>query len=449
MILDQYYQYCPEFIKKFVRKVNDSKFGKRISNAVFWSMFGAALQKFLLLVSSFACVKILGKDDYGRLGIIRSTIQVFILFGAVGLGSTATKFIAEFREKDEKKLTCYYSTIKVINLLAAAVVTGIILLLGKRVALYLEDVTLTSSIRIGAILLFFSILNSIQTGVLAGLEDFKHIAIVSIVGGIAEFIFIIAGSYFWSVKGALVGYGVGFLVITLLNEYYIRKNKALKTTLSAINIQDIKTIFLFSVPLMGSSLMVTPVIWYVQTMLVKACNFEELAVYTAADQWRMVMLFIPSALSRVILPMLSNVLASNEQKDYAKLLLLNIKINLITTATIFALFLAASPVIIYLYGFSWKTFPVFAFLTGSTLFSCLAVVAGQAITSRSKTWIGFLFNLTWGSMIILFSYLFLRMGLKAAAIALATLISYVLHASFQMIYLYCILKNKSNVPIYA
>ena len=425
------------FIKYKIELIRNSKFGTRVFSAVFWSMFGAVFQKVLLLLSSFICINILGKEDFGKLGIVRSTIQIFIILGAVGLGSTATKFIAEFRDdKDNSKLVTYYSTIKLLTIFSALIATIVILLSGRRLALYLEDESLTVAIKIGAILLFFSIITSIQTGVLAGLEDFKHIAIVSIAGGMVEFLCIILGSYFWSVNGALIGYGLGFLAITLLNEVFIYKNKTLKTDFFLLNKEDTKRILIFSTPLLGSSLLVTPVLWYVQTMLVKAGSFEDLSVYTAADQWKMVLLFIPSSLSRVILPMLSNVLATDEQGDFKKILMINIKINAITTIIMFIIFLMASPLIIHLYGFTtMEAFPTFALLTGSTLFSCLATVAGQAITSKSKTFIGLLFNLAWGIMIVFLSWLFLKLGMKSTAIALATIISYFLHTVFQMVYL--------------
>lgn len=415
---------------------------QRFASAVFWSFGGAVCQKILLLAASFLCMHILGKGGYGKMSIVRSTIQVLIILGAVGMGSTATKFLAEIRDTNKRKVQETYSIVCFLGVICGLFVTGIVLVFASNIANYLKDLSLITSIRIGAVLLFFSIINSIQTGILSGFEKFKEIALVSIYGGIAEFMCIICGSYFFSVDGALLGYGAGFICLTILNHFYIKKcDEHISFSIESISFLSFKKILLFSIPLLGSSLLVSPVMWYIQSLLVRKNGFEELSIYSAADQWRMVLLFVPSALSRVALPILSNLYGNKENETYLKMMKMNLYVNGGSALLFFVFFVIISPVVLKLYDFSLSCFRVFFSLAASTFFSSLAAVFGQAITSRSKVWIGFLYNLLWGVMVIAFTYIFLNMNLGALALSLGILLSYILHTFFQAFYFRKLIKS--------
>lgn len=412
---------------------------KRFSGAVFWSLAGALTQKFFLLATSFLCMRIMGQDNYGKMSIVRSTIQMFILFGAVGMGSTATKFLAEFRDTKRKRLTGVYSIVNLLSLSFGGLTTIAVLCFAPLIADYLKDPGLIHCIRVGAFLLFFSIINSIQTGILAGFEKFKEIAIVGTLGGISEFICIVLGAEFLSIIGALLGYGVGFMCMTIMNQIAIGKlihYSELHFSFKAIHWEMVKRILLFSIPLLGSSLIVTPVMWYLQTLLVRCCSFSELGVYAAADQWKFVLLFIPNAFSRIALPLLANQNNKNDVDTYTRLLKINLLINGGTTSLLWVLFAAAAPIVLWLYQLPFSCYSTFVLLAASTIFSSLAAVFGQAITSKSKTWIGFLFNLWWGIMVVYLSDYFMKLDMKETSLSLGMLLAYFFHTLIQGIYFY-------------
>jgi O-antigen/teichoic acid export membrane protein len=60
-------------------------------------------------------------------------------------------------------------------------------------------------------------------------------------------------------------------------------------------------------------------------------------------------------------------------------------------------------------------------------------VAGSAIASTGRTWIGFLFNLLWGISLIGFAYWLIPLY-RATGLALATLLAYILHSCWQIFY---------------
>ncbi len=428
----------------YLKQTIKSALVKRISNAAKWSFIGAICQNALMLLIGIVCIHILGKEIFGKLGIIRSTIQIFIVLGAVGMGATATKFIADYHDKDLNTLKSIYSIVNVISFCAGFISLILVLLLAPKIAIYLKDYSLTSAIRIGGLLLFFTIINSVQNGILSGLEQFKQIAFNTIIGSIAEFIFIILGAYLFSLYGALLGYGIGFIALSILNHISVRENLKplnIKFSFKNVHLTLLKKLVFFSVPLMLSSLLVSPVMWFAQSLVARSTNFSEIAIYSVADQWRMVLLFVPSALSRIVLPILSNLYSDNNMESYLKALKYNIILNMSATVVSFIGLLLLSSFLLKLYGLEKIAIYPILILGASTIFASIANVVGHAITSRAKTWIGFGFNLLWGIMIILFTILFLNLFAGALSLALAVLISYILHTIFQSIYFYCITKN--------
>lgn len=181
--------------------------------------------------------------------------------------------------------------------------------------------------------------------------------------------------------------------------------------------------------------MVTPTIWVVKTILTNESGFEELAVFEVGDQWRTIILFIPTAVSQVVLPVLSSII-SEESSKFWKVLKTNLYLNA-GVALVMAIFISLfSPVIMKLYGKAFiSDYGVLIILAISTVFSSMANVVGLAISSRSKMWTGFVFNTIWAIMLIVFTLIFINMGLGAKGLALSFTLSYVVHTALQLLYL--------------
>ena len=61
----------------------------------FWALLGNVLGKGLALVAGIAVARFLGSEEYGEYGMIRNNLTMIAIFSSLGLGYTATKFIAE------------------------------------------------------------------------------------------------------------------------------------------------------------------------------------------------------------------------------------------------------------------------------------------------------------------------------------------------------------------
>lgn len=163
-----------------------------------------------------------------------------------------------------------------------ALLAFVVILVAPFIAEKVSAPDLTDCIRWGGLWLFFSTLSGIQTGVLSGFENFRMVAVNSIITGIVEGVMIIIGARLWGITGAILGYGVGFLVWTLANALAIRTNLRRENIVprwTRVSRDDFKIIHQFSLPAMLSTLMVMPVFLGIKMMLAKFDGLVKL-VYT-------------------------------------------------------------------------------------------------------------------------------------------------------------------------
>jgi len=419
-----------------------SNIGKRLFAGSFWLVLGAVGGRGLVLISFIFVAHIIGKNEYGELSIIRSTINMFIAIASMGFGFTASKYIAQYRHTNREKATEIYVMYRTISYIMAFFLALILILFAPVVASKsLNNLSLTLSVRIGALVLLFSTINSVQSGVLSGLEEFKELSKNTFFSGIVQAVFIVICSIYWKVNGAIIGLGVGCFVLLVFNAFSIKK-KFSGNFCKFRNIRkDVyKILWTFSLPSFFSSFLVIPVLWWAKTFLIAKSGYSEMANFDVADQWSMIALYLPSTLSQVLLPLLSNVKEEGTTGQFKKIIKVNLSFNVTITFIISLVLIILSKYILKLYGSDFNDFSSLIYMLFASVIISACGVVGQVIASLDKMWIGFIFNLIWGVWMILFAYLFVAKG-RASGLALAILLAYSLHFISQMVYLYIKVKK--------
>ena len=428
-------------INKIKNKLKNAPILKRIASGAFWSIFGTASAKLIVLSAGIVCANILGKQGYGELGIVRSTINLFVVLGTVGLGITATKFISQYKNVDNRKVENIVNITTLFTFCSAVIITLLLFIFADYIATNtLSAPNLKNAIRFSSLLLFTTIMNGVFNGILAGYEKFKNIAINTFISSAIEGGLIIIGAYYWGVNGAIVGFGIGISSLMLFNSMKARsifKKNGISLNILKINLS---ILYKFSIPAALSSFLVAPAYWVVRTILVRHNGFGELGIFEAADQWRIIILFIPSALSNIILPILSS-LTNTDKNDYKKALYINLGLNVSIAFVLATSVSLAGKYIMGAYGDGFNETLPLVIIAFSTVFSSFASVVGVSIVSRGKMWTSLMFNFLWSIMFISLTYIFVSNGKGALGISLALLLSYVLHSLFQSIYLFNLLRK--------
>ncbi|CAG0939263.1 Teichuronic acid biosynthesis protein TuaB [Candidatus Brocadiaceae bacterium] len=424
------YTCCPDFLHPVLNRVEASEIGYRLAKGVFWSMSGAVISRGLMLAASVLVARMLGKTGYGELGMIQSTVGMFGAFAGFGLGLTATKHVAEFRLSDPERAG------RIIGLSGlVAMATGGLMALGLVMfAPWLAQHTINAPhlagvLRIGAVMLFISALNGAQTGALSGFEAFKTIAYVNLFVGLISFPILVGGAYFGDITGAVWALTINLGFNWLLNHFALRKEVrryGVPFTLRKCR-SEFAILWKFSLPAVLSGAMVGPVNWICSALLVNQPDgYGEMGIFSAANQWYAILLFLPGLLGQVVLPVLSEKFGQKETRQSMKTMGLAIKVNALLVLPFVLLASIASPYIMNLYGdgfrSGWPTLVVVLLTTGLV---AIQTPVGQFIAASGKMWIGFAMNSGWALTFVVSTLLLINLG--SLGLATARVVGYIFH----------------------
>jgi O-antigen/teichoic acid export membrane protein len=425
--------YCPPVLRPAFDRIQASPLGARLARGVFWSMAGAVISRGLMLVAMVCVARILGKAVYGELGMIQSTVGMFGVFAGFGLGLTATKHVAEFRQSDPARAG------RILGLSGlVALVTGGVMALGLLVfAPWLAERTinapqLAGPLRIGAIVLFISALSGAQSGALSGFEAFKTIARVNLFTGLVSFPFLIAGAYYGGLTGAVWALAINLGLNWLFNHLALRRETRryrVPFTFQGCG-KERGVLWRFSLPAVLGGALVGPVNWACGALLVnQPGGYGEMGIYSAANQWFAMLLFLPGLLGQVVLPVLSDQLRQKNTGQTTRTLALSIKANLIIVMPMAIAASMASPYIMRSYGpgfaDGWPTLVIVVFTAGLL---AVQTPVGQIIAASGRMWIGFVMNAGWALSFVLTTLMFVNRG--AIGLASSRGVAYVVHAAW-------------------
>lgn len=421
----------PPSLRIYTERIQASPLYTRMLRGAFWSVIGMVSSRVLTLAATILSARRLGKEIYGELAIVIATVATCQVLAGLGTGLTATKHIAEFRANDPAKAGRIMALCTVTAGIGGLLMSLILLLFAPWIAeRALGGTHLSETLKIGSFLLLLGSLGESQTGMLAGFESFKALAIANIVSGIASFPLIIGGVYWFGLNGALWGMAASAGITCAINYFalrYVSKRAGVELNFKGC-FQEWRILRDFSGPASLAGAIVAPVNWICTVILVNRMNgYSELGIYNAANQWFMVLMFLPGILGQVTLPMLAERLGQNDRKGLAEILKISIWTNAIAVVPLVALASVGSSFLMRLFGNEfqgeWPTL-ITSLITAATL--CVQIPVGQLIAATGHMWTGFLMNLAWGTAFVIASYFLVSNG--AVGIAAARLIAYGLHA---------------------
>lgn len=405
----------------------------RFARGAVWSIIGAVIAQGANLAASVITARLLGREQFGEYGMIQSTVGMLGVFAGLGLGLTATKYVAEFRTRDPERAG------RIIALgCAVAIVSGGLLALcllayaPVLAAKTMNAPALADELKIASVLLFFNALNGAQTGALSGFEAFRAIARINLARGLITFPVTVVAVLLWRLPGAVWALAVTAAVACLLSQVSLRRHCA------ALGIRpqftsawrERRVLWAFSTPAFLSGALVGPVIWAANTMLVnQAGGYAEMGVFSAASQWRTALLFLPSLVGQVAVPMLASLQYAGGRGPVRRLLVGSMLTNALCTIPILLVLLPCSTWVMSFYGPAFSTRgPVLAVSLLSAALLAMQTPVGNLINAFGRIWAGFIMNLGWAACFLVTAHVLLALGWGAQALASAYLVAYLAHA---------------------
>lgn len=391
-----------------------------------WSAGGAALTRALTMCTWIIAARALGREAFGALGIIQTTLAMFSVMAGFGLGITATKYVAEYRETRPERAG---RIIGLAGLLSAAlgVVGGLTLFslapLLAREVLGLPE--LTALLRVSGLIVSLNAVEGAMIGALTGFEAFRAIAAIQAASGAATFICVLVGIRVAGLLGVIWGLAASHMLtgsLACLLVWMKAEDSGVPLSVSGI-VSEFPLLWRFSLPALLGSVMVIPVNWICSAFLVsQPYGLGQMGLYSAALQWRTAIVFIPTKLSAVALPLLSAFRGTSDSRRYTKVLNYSLLVNggLVAAAAMgTGLF---SGQIMSLYGSDFTARAPLLLLSCSAVFVVVNHILGAVVASEERMWLGLVANAAWAVVMVAGTLLWAPQA-GASGMALAALVS--------------------------
>jgi O-antigen/teichoic acid export membrane protein len=381
--------------------------------------------------------RMLGKETYGQFVVVQSTLSMVGAFAGFGIGTTATRYVAELRLRDSVRLAHILALTERSILTFGLIATVLLALLSGFLAsgvLNTPDLVLPLSIAASSVL--FSALDSYQRSVLIGLEAMRAFAVGTIVGAAASvpIMLMLANMY------GLNGVAGAMVLSTLIQSGISRIQVADQLKRFGIRreaqgcLKEWRVLRDFALPALLGGILVAPAHWICQTLLANTPNgYAELAVLGVAMQWFNVVIFLPNIAGRVLLPILTEHFANGDHGQSAKALKLAIISNLAVVIPVALTIALISPWIMLAYGSQFRdgaqSLALVAFVA---ILYVGALPVGQILSAGGRMWLGATLNLGWAIVFLSSTFFLVKHGAVGFIVSMG--IAYLVHAIWVGLY---------------
>jgi len=284
----------------------------KVTRGAFLLMGAAILARGSVLISNIVIARQLGLEKFGEFNIVQNTLLMVAGISTLGTGLTAIKYISENRQRNPDKIGDILYFCYTFTGIFGAIASFLIFLLSSIISSYLGvGASVELLLKIGAFQILPISILAIQIGALSALNNFFGSVIVSSIIGGTMLLLIYPMIMLFGILGAVIVLSIsnclGCIIAHLLikHECYKRNIKFKVSKHNPFNSSNIH-LLLFSFPSAVSTMIIPIFSWVNYKILIGTENgIEEMGRFSAAEQIRVLILFLPGLLAKSIFPELS------------------------------------------------------------------------------------------------------------------------------------------------
>jgi O-antigen/teichoic acid export membrane protein len=402
-----------QLLRKEAGTESGSSIGARLARGAFWSVAGAAAARLAGLFASMLVARVVGRAVFGQYGMILTTVGMFGTFAGFGLGTMASKYVAEFRTTDPERAGRIITLSEIFAFASGSLMAISLALAAPMLAKgSLASAEMAGPLRLSALSLLLNSLAGAQTGALSGLEAFRATARINMISGMATALMTVAGAMVGGLNGIIWGtilsaalnYVLNYVtIVPLLRQFRIPFP-------AARAFSDHALLWRFSVPATLGSAVVMPATWLGNMIIVHQANgYAELGLVSAANQWRTAIQFLPATVGTAFLPILSNLVAAGDWGAFRKTSRYTVLFSLAAGALIgIPVFTFAGSVMKgYGSGFGSGGLVLRFTVLAATLYAANNQVS-RIFASLGRMWMSAAFDLAWAASFLIAGIYFIR-----------------------------------------
>lgn len=282
----------------------------RLHSGILLNLVGGAFAQGSTFALNLVSANLLGRLAFGEFTVVQTTLSTVGGLAQVATGYTATKYVAEFRERDPERAARILHLCRLLSTGTALVAALSLALTAPWIATRAYGAPhLTPWLRTAAPGVLFIVMNGFRSGTLAGLESYPALARVGVTSGVIYLLLGVLGAFLGGVHGAIVGIVVSSGVQWLLLGFMLPKE------LARWNIpqraedswRERSTFLHFALPASVTGAITLPAFWLASAFLVRQPGgLEQMALFGAANSFRVIVLFVPNVMNSVGMSLLNN-----------------------------------------------------------------------------------------------------------------------------------------------
>lgn len=415
----------------------------------FWITAGTVLSRIGALLAWIPVARIVGDQQFGEIALLQSTITLFGILGGDALGTTAMKYIAEYRDTAPQRAGRILVLSGLLSVGTSLLMAGLTAAFSPWLASYtFRAPHLALSLEVSCLAILFTTLSGAQLGALAGLEAFREMAINGAVASLVSAPLLVIGAWQAGVDGVVWGLVAVSILTWILNHRALRacaRRRGIPLKLAGC-LDEWRVLLSFSLPTLLAGLVGPPVYWIANTILVRQPDgYAQMGLFNAANQWRAAVLYLTGILASLTLPILTNLRGSGDLKRYRQLFLGNVLAVFLTSMAAVVPLALLAPYIMSWYGPEFAHgWPVLLRLLAVAALFAVNGALGQLLSSSGRMWQAFALSAVWAAVLLSAAWTWQFRG--AWGLADAQLLSFAVYTALTGIYCWRQLRRTATVP---
>ena len=363
-----------------------------MARGLVWNLVGTATLQGSTFIINIAIANLLGRRVFGEYAIVQSTVALFVSVVQWATGYTTTKYLAEFRSNDPARAGRLLGMLAVLSGTLGAALAFLLLTGARSLAVYvLANPELSRPLMIAAGAVFFGVANVFLIGLLAGLESYPAYARAGLIAGTCTVIACVIGARVGGLAGAVVGLVAGGIIQSATLATLVANETARHGI--AMEFAGVRTesnlLIRSSLPVALSGLVTLPAIWLGNTFLARQPGgYDAMAVFAAANSFRIIVIFLPSIVNSVSLSLLNNQRGLGDERRFRRIFWFNVGAAGVIAGCAALVISFVGPVLLKAFGREFGGgYAVLLVLMAATVPESVANAMVQLVHSRERSWL--------------------------------------------------------------
>lgn len=389
-----------------------------------WSTLGTVAVRLTPLVTTILISHWFGIEAVGTFAVTYGTLMSASMLAATGVSLMATRNIAAFANSEPDTAGRLAGMAMLLAGGAGLALAFAIYLFSDEIAQrILKQPELAFYLRVISPIIVVSALNSVQTSILSGVQEFRTIARLNMIMGVLMIASVPAGLHLYGLTGGFVALGLAYLAgCTIITPAMLRglRSRGIRFSLGG-SLSQWPMITRYAIPALLASILYEPVNWICTTIIVnRPDGLEQVGLYFIAMQLETLLLFAPQIVVQVLIPMLSSGFGEKDSRRVRNILAMSIGTNLVIAAGFVTVMMLFGDWFLLLFKLDpQRDWPVFMIVVFASAMIAGALPLGQVPVSSGHMWTGLSITGGWAATFIIGTWLLQDQGAKGIVIARA------------------------------